>query len=134
MSSSLLRSRGESGPGPVGRVSWLWLAALVLPALVAASLQEASQTPPRKEFFDIGVPPQDRGWLCWTDGQGGCSAADFTRAYGLEAPQYRMVGEVVLERIGNAGTYDPAKPILLKERRKCDQGDGAKCRGQVSGL
>ncbi|NCU12378.1 MAG: hypothetical protein GXC70_09540 [Sphingomonadaceae bacterium] len=134
MTSSLLRSGGRSGPAPVQHAGWMWLIPLVLPALVAAALQEASQTPPRKEFFDIGVPPQDRTWLCWTDGQAGCSAADFTRAYGLEAPQHRLVGEVVLERIGNAGAYDPAKPILLKERRKCDQGLGAKCRGQVSGL
>jgi hypothetical protein len=138
MTGGLLKTTGKKpAPGTAPRRlrpanGWL-LVVLALPALISAVLSEASQTPPPKDNFELGVLPQDRAWLCAADGAAACSSGDFLRAYGLQAPEYRDFGELVQERIG-AGPWDPGRAVILNEKRKCADGQAVQCRGQVSGL
>lgn len=134
MKPGMLRNTGAQSAPALRPTSWLWLALLAFPALVAALVPEPSHTPPRKDFFDIGVLPQDRDWLCWADGVAGCSAQDFVRGYGLDRREARPVAELIDERIRGGGKFDPKATVPLRERSNCGQTKDQPCRGQVSGL
>lgn len=129
-----LQNRGRLPQVRRRAASAWWLAFLVLPAAIAAALPDSAQTPAPRDNFEIGVFPQDRAWLCRADGSAGCSPRDFITAYKLDGPAYRSFGSLVEERIGSAHSYDPGRALILNQRRRCTEGIGERCRGQVAGL
>ena len=124
-----------AGRRPLGRpvAGWL-LVLLTIPAGIAALLSDRQLTPQPKRTFEVGILPQDRAWLCQADGAAGCSAQDFVRAYRLEGPEYRAVGNLLLQRIGPGTAFDPRRAVILNEKQKCPEGAEEKCHGQISGL
>lgn len=129
-----LKNRALVPVRPPRPASWWWLALLVLPPAITAMLPDPPQTPAPRENFEIGVLPQDRVWLCRADGRPGCSARDYLSAYQLDGPAYRAAGELLQERIGASGSFDPGRALILNQKRKCPEGTAEQCRGQISGL
>lgn len=134
MKTGMLRNANATQRETMRPVAWLWLVLLAAPAIGAALTPELSQAPPRKDFFDIGVLPQDRGWLCDADGLKPCSGQDFVRGYGLDRRDARPVAELLGERIRGAGKFDPNATIPLRERSTCGSDKHQPCQGQVNGL
>lgn len=132
--SGYLQNRGKLPQVRRRTASVWWLVLLILPPLVTALLPDAPQTPAPRDNYEIGVFPQDRTWLCAADGSAGCSAGDFLSAYKLDGPAYRAFGDLVQERIGTGRSYDPGRVLILNQKRKCTDGSGEQCRGQVTGL